>query len=79
MFSLFVTLTVIVATTHAEEVDPPPNSAAAVAWDATTGRLNLKYHAAEILNATVTATDTDGRHVAVRVDSKTDTADGKIE
>jgi len=77
--TLIAGLTGFVSTAYAEDVAPPPNVPAVAQWDAATGQLSLEYHGAKILNTTVTAKDADGKGIAVRFDSKANTADEKVE
>ncbi len=77
--TLIAGLTGFVSTAYAEDVAPPPNAPAVAQWDAATGQLLLEYHDARILNATVTAKDAEGEGIAVRFDSKANTADEKVE
>jgi len=76
---LVVSLGAIGSAAAGEDVAPPPNAAAAAGWNAASGELMLEYHGTEILRATVTAKDADGKTVAVKLDSKADTADEKVE
>lgn len=48
-------------------VEPPANAAAAVEWNAATGKLILRYHGNAILEAVVTAEDKDGKNLATGV------------
>jgi len=73
--TLIVGLTCFVSTVAAKDVAPPPNAAATAGWDAAKGELTLQYHGVEILHATVTAKDSEGKSVAVKLDSKTDDPD----
>ena len=72
--TLIAGLTSFVSTIYAQDVAPPPNAPATADWDAATGQLQLKYHGATILSAAVTAKDADGTSVAVKFESKADTA-----
>ena len=77
--SLAAALTCIASVASGKDVAPPPNAPASAKWDAASGKLTLEYHGAKILIATVTAKDADGRSVAVKFDTKADTADEKVE
>jgi hypothetical protein len=44
-----------------EAVEPPPNTPAAVEWNAGQGRLSLRYHGIVVLDAVVAARDRDGK------------------
>jgi len=77
--SLFFALTAFTAADPPQDVAPPPNARAAAEWDAAKGELTLEYHGVKILNAAVTAKDADGASIAVKLDSKADTADDKVE
>ena len=59
-------------------VSPPPVKPARQ-WDAAKGELTVEYHGLTILTASVTAKDADGKSVAVKFESKADTADEKVE
>jgi len=77
--TLVVGLTCFVSTVAGKDVAPPPNAAATAGWDAAKGELTLQYHGVEILHATVTAKDTEGKSIAVKLDAKTDAPDEKVE
>jgi len=63
-----------------EAVEPPPNAAAAVEWDAGQGRLRLRYHGAVVLDASVAARDKDGNETRGGITMKpTATAGEKVE
>ena len=79
ILSLSVALTGFGSAVYAEEITPPPNACATAQWDAATGQLKLKYHGTEILIATVTAKDADGKSMSVKLDSKTNTAEERVE
>ena len=46
-----------------QAVAPPPNAPATVAWDATQGKLSLRYHGGVILDGVIRAEDVAGRVV----------------
>jgi len=76
--SLVVVLTGF-ASAAAKDVTPPANTAANAHWDAAKGGLTVEYHGAAILTASITAKDADGKNVAVKFESTTDTANDKVE
>ena len=47
-----------------QAVTPPPNDPATVAWDATRGRLSLRYHGSLIFDGMIRAEDAAGKAVA---------------
>jgi len=57
----------------------PPNTPPVAKWNEANGELTLAYHGATIFRASVTATDADGKSVAVQFDSQTDNANEKVE
>ncbi len=64
-----------------EMVAPPANAPATVEWNAGQGRLSLQYHGTMILDATISAEDSDGREVeevTVKLEP-TETVDDKVE
>ena len=77
--SLAVALAAISSTAFGKDVTPPQNAPGNVQWDAATGQLTFEYHGSTILTASVAAKDADGETVAVRFESKADTADEKVE
>jgi len=77
--TLIGSLTCFVSTVFGKDVAAPPNAAATAQWDAAKGELTLEYHGGTILRAVVRARNADGKSVAVKLDSKTDTADEKVE
>jgi hypothetical protein len=64
-------------------VAPPPNTPATVEWNQQEGRVRLRYHGVEILNAVVQAELADGKAVSapgVRLEtSESRSEDGKVE
>ena len=76
--SLIVVLTGF-SSTAAKEAAPPANAVAKAHWDAAEGKLTLEYNGTTILTASVAAKDSGGKSVAVQCESKTDTADEKVE
>ncbi len=77
--TLIVGLMCFVSSAAAKDVTPPPNADATAGWDAAKGELTLQYHGVEILHAIVTAKDTEGKSVAVKLDSKTVTPEEQVE
>ncbi|MCY3018501.1 MAG: alpha-galactosidase [Planctomycetota bacterium] len=68
VLTLFAALVMAWCVAAAEgPVEPPPNKAAAVQWDAGKGTLQLTYHGKVVLQATVTACDTEGKETAAGV------------
>ena len=59
-------------------VEPPPNKAADVQWDAGKGTLLLTYHGKVVLQATVTACDKDGKETVAGVTMQPAVSSGKV-
>jgi hypothetical protein len=74
-----VVLACFITNALGRDIAPPPNEPATAKWDAATGELTLEYHGVKILRAAVAAKDADGTNVAVKLDSKADIADEKVE
>ena len=77
--SLAVALVAITPIAFGKDVSPPQNAPAKARWDVASGKLTLEYHGTTILSATVTASDANGKSVAVKFDTKADTANEKVE
>jgi hypothetical protein len=76
---LFLALTAFAWANPPQDVAPPPNAPATVGWEAAKGALTLTYHGTRILDVTVTAQDADGTSIAVKLESKAENADEKVE
>ena len=74
-----VALALVASTASGKDVTPPQNAPANARWDSTTGRLTLEYHGDTIFGGAVTATDAEGKKVAVKFDAKADTADERVK
>jgi len=77
--ALIVGVTCFVSTVTGKDVAPPPNAGAKASWDTAKGEMIVEYHGVEILRAAITAKDSEGKDVAVKLDSKTEALDEKVE
>ena len=68
--AVWVAAVLSIAGKAAFAVEPPPNAAATARWDESKGQLILEYHGGKILEATVKATGSAGRPVAVTFQSE---------
>ena len=81
ILSLTVSLAGLRVAGSGKDVEPPPNSPAAVEWNASEGKLALRYHDKVIFQATLGAEDAGGRKsegVAVEL-RRTESPGEKIE
>jgi len=77
---LAAVLSLLIGTTRAvDNVVAPPNEPASVHWNAKEGQLTLSYHGGKILEATLQATDADGKPVAVTAQKATGGDKQKVE